>query len=62
MDILKNLDLLSVGVVIAGIGVLGFTVLLSFLRDPSKEELKSSNIPNWQTKIYVDGYMRIYEG
>ncbi|HEY4476864.1 MAG TPA: hypothetical protein VJB69_02710 [Candidatus Paceibacterota bacterium] len=29
MDILKNLDLLSVGVVIAGIGVLGFTVLLS---------------------------------
>ena len=29
MDLLKNLDLLAVGVVIAGIGVLGFTVLLS---------------------------------
>ncbi|HEY4476863.1 MAG TPA: hypothetical protein VJB69_02705 [Candidatus Paceibacterota bacterium] len=34
--------------------------LLSFLRDPSKEELRSNNTPGWQTKIYMDGYLRIY--
>ena len=34
--------------------------LLSFLRDQSKKELKSNQKPNWQTKIYVDGYVRIY--
>jgi len=34
--------------------------LLSFLRDPSKEELKSNQTPNWQTRIYMDGYIRVY--
>ena len=34
--------------------------LLSFLRDPSKEELRSDKSPNWKTKIYVDGYVRAY--
>lgn len=35
--------------------------VFSGLRDPSKKELKSNKKPNWQTKIYVDGYVRVYK-